>query len=86
MVCNQNVVFPLLDLIGKRPQSSVYSLLIVVSYRCTLFAVALVCCGAGACSFTMGGLALVDFTPCFFYVMCPLMVSVACGKYLEALE
>ena len=53
---------------------------------CTSFIVSFCCCGACARASTMGGLTFVDLTPCFVCVMCPLLVYVACGKYLEELD
>ena len=52
---------------------------------CTSCVVVLACCGAGARASTMCGFALVDLMPFLVFVMCSLMVSVACGKYVEAL-
>ena len=34
----------------------------------------------------VGGLGLVDLTPCCFWTRCPMIVDSADGKYLVALE
>ena len=87
---------PLQESVGKRPQSSEYSLLMVllmiwssfVGIPSSLMVMLLsISSSRGLCVLIcgLGGLGFVDRMPCWLCVMWPLMVSADTGKYLDVL-
>ena len=69
--------------IGKRPMSSVYNLMMGVTFRNSSFERTR---GIGSSvELVVGGLGLVDLTPWIFWTRCPMMVESAYGQYLVAL-
>ena len=76
--------FPLRALMGKRPVSSVYNLLMGVTCMNSSFERIR---GIGSSGeLVVGGLGLVDLTPYRFWTRCPMIVAVAEGQYLVSLE
>ena len=85
--------FPLKYLMGMRPQSSEYSLLMglsmiwssYVGVPSLLMVMLLYVLSYGVLCELIGSLVSIDQTPCWICVMWPLMVSAVSGKYLDAL-
>ena len=63
--------------------SSVYNLLMGVTWRYNSFERTWGSCGLG--ELVAGSLGLVDLTPCLFWKRCHMIVAVAEGKYLVVL-
>ena len=68
---------------GKRSVSSVYNLLMGVTCMNSSFERIRGSFLSG--ELVVGGLGLVDLTPCRFWTRCPMIVAVVEGQYLVAL-
>ena len=64
--------------------SSVYNLLMGVTCINSSFERIRGICSTG--ELVVGGLGIVDLTPCCFWTRCPIIVAVAEGQYLVSLE